>query len=310
MDKIMKSSFVPLAIATILLTAPARSEDITQEPGLSDWLTLSANVDGGHRKTQFFADDHNSTVLQWDSRLEGWLPPGRRIFSWGPYLRLAGIEGGSSEPWENAWLAVPGIGLQVYPFSARGFRNTAQPPLSWLGPLRLFAEYNRMDYGGGEHAWRPDEQIRAGLDYWKAWNVNRSDAPLWSEIWCGLTWQSANEFDDSYDTVILGNTVRLGARIPNAGPLSMITPYIAAESTLTGNDEYYWENRLLLGGGLRLAPDLRRLPSEWKWLGRVVVYAEYLNAATYYGDSAPDDVPEHDVRIGLSVSLGHWYMGQ
>ena len=303
----MKMRCLRTCVIAILLANCVWAEDITWEPGITDWLTLSANVDAGHRKTQFFEDDHNRTVMQWDSRLEVWLPPSRRVFSWGLYVRLAGIVSSGSEPWENAWLAVPGVGLHVYPFSARGFRDRGEPPLSWLGPVRLFAEYNQMDYWGEENAWRPDEQMRGGLDYWKAWNVNRANVPVWSEIWCGVTWQSVNEFDDSYDTLILGNAVRLGVRIPNAGPASMITPYVAAESTLTGNDEYYWENRLLVGGGVRLAPDLNSLPARWQWLGRVVASAEYLNAAAYYGDAVPTDVPDHDLRVNVGISLGNWY---
>ena len=46
-----------------------------------------------------------------------------------------------------------------------------------------------------------------------------------------------------------------------------------------------------------------------RWLNRFVFYAEYLHAATYYHQSAPSSVPNHDVRVGISFSIGEWYHG-
>lgn len=69
---------------------------------LSDWLTVAANSDFSFRKTQFFEKDHDTAFLQWDSRLELWLPPYRHSFSWGPYVRLAGVVSDRDVPFENA----------------------------------------------------------------------------------------------------------------------------------------------------------------------------------------------------------------
>jgi hypothetical protein len=82
---------------------------------------------------------------------------------------------------------------------------------------------------------------------------------------------------------------------------------LAAESSLTDNRAYYWENKLVVGGGVRFAPSFQCLPREWRWLNRFVVYAEYLHTAAYYRQSAPSSVPDHDVRIGISTAIGEWF---
>lgn len=273
---------------------------------LSKWLGISANLDYAYRNTNFYKSGHNTALFQGDSRLEFWMPPGRDRFSWGPYVRLAGLTSSRSEAWENAWLAQPGFGFNAYPFSSSEFKKENRAMAGILGPLRLFAEYNRLDYWGSENIWRPNEQVRVGADYWKQLNVNDLSKPTWREIWTGLIWQSANEFDKDYNTLTFGNALRLGFRKPDTGILSMITPYFAMESSLSENRSYYWDNRLLLGGGIRFAPHLKFLPSEWQ-ANRFVIYAEYLGTAAYYRDSAPSSVPDHDFRIGISMSIGEWF---
>jgi hypothetical protein len=174
-----------------------------------------------------------------------------------------------------------------------------------FGPLRLFAERNRLDYLHDENEWRPDAQSRAGAEYWRAINVNDTNEPLWAEIWSGLFWQSANEFDDDYDSVIFANAVRAGVRWPKAGVLSMLTPYGLLESSLTDNDEYFWENKLVAGVGLRLTPFIRKPTRDW--LTRLVVFAEYLEVVDYYHQEGPSGTPDHDFRVGISLSIGEWY---
>jgi hypothetical protein len=273
------------------------------------WLTISGYMDAGYRSTNFFEPDYDTTLFLGDSRLEFWIPPHEEGLAWGPYIRLAGIASNKEAAWENAWLAGPGYGFQAYPFSHPWVYERSGLATKIFGPTRLFGEWNRLDYVGEENRWRPDEQVRAGADYWRAIYVNDINKPLWAEIWSGLFWQSANEFDDHYNSVIFGNAVRAGIRVPNAGLLSWLTPYVLLESSLTDNDEYYWENKLLAGFGVRLAP---RIPKETKtgernWLTRLVVYAEYLEVADYYHVEAPSGVPDHDFRVGISLAIGEWY---
>lgn len=307
-----------IAIAMVLITAMTfyptlslatspimENSSSTETLARNEWLTFSANIDFSYRNTQFFQEKYDEKFLQWDSRLELWLPPYRNNFSWGPYVRFAGIEDNYDQPWANGILAGPGFGLQVYPFSLDSASSHAIG--MWLGPLRFFAEANRQDYRGSD----VDEQVRAGLEYFLGLHVNENAYWWWAEIYAELIWQSANEFDEDYNSIICADALRTGIRIPNEGQISiisMVTPYIVLESSLTDNEDYYWENRLLLGGGVRFAPDLGLLlPHNLSWLNRFFIFAEYLNAAWYYQDSAPSSTPDDDFRVGIAVTIGDYY---
>jgi hypothetical protein len=279
-------------------------------------VTVSSDIEGGYRKTQFSTPHYNTGVLQWDGRIELWLPPLREQHLWGPYVRVAGIAGTEPDSWQNAWLGGPGFGVQTYPL--RGL----------LGPTRVFAEYNFTHYWGEDFpgqgtSWRPKNQIRAGFDYWKAVNVNSLDKGGWMELWNGLYWQSGNEFTDRYDSVLFANSGRFGIRIPNSR-ISAITPYLTVQSSLSkyrrigtkdcflapdqnSRDpqnpcDFFWENRLLAGAGFRVAPHLSN-----SVLTRLVFYGEYLNTATYYGPAAPSSFPRYDILVGVSANIGDWY---
>lgn len=275
----------------------------------NEWLGISANFDGGYHKTQLFEDNHNTGVLSWDTRAEVWLPPHQGEFSYGPYIRFGGIAATERQAWEDAYLSAPGLGFQAYPFSLACFRQEDSAIGKIFGPLRLFGEYNYMDYWGSENEWRPDHQMRTGTEYWREVNVNNTTKPWWWEFWNGLYWQSANEFDQHYESWIFAQALRTGIRRPGTDILACFTPYVALESSLTENKEYYWENRMLAGGGIRFTPSLSVLPQWLKWVNRVVLYAEYMHVGAYYGTSAPSSVPDHDVRVGVSFSVGQWYHG-
>ena len=286
---------------------PSRGEQeaVGNKSGLPDWLTISANLEFSQRNTNFFESGYDASLFLADSRVEFWIPPWDTGLAWGPYLRGAGIVSNRDAAWENAWLAGPGVGFHVFPFSYPSLQNQGGLVATIFGPTRLFAEYNRLDYGGGENEWRPDEQVRMGADYWRAIYVNDTTKPLWAEIWSGLFWQSANEFDADYDTVLFANAIRAGIRKPNAGALSMLTPYVLVESSLTDNTEYYWENKLVAGAGIRLTPFIRNPTNNW--LTRLVFFAEYLEIGDYYHAEAPSGIPDHDFRAGISLSIGEWY---
>lgn len=278
--------------------------------GLDPYATVAGDFDLGYQKTQFYVPHQNAFVGDWDSRVELWFPPFRTNFSWGPYVRLAGIDSSKntrSNWFDNAWLAEPGGGLQLYPFSLTYFRETNTSLGDILGPVRFFGEYNRVDYWGSANTWRPTRQIRAGFDYWRARNVNDTDEPFWNEVWTGCYWQSSNDFTNRYDSLVLANSIRIGGRLPGRGLLSMISPYVALESSFTAHPTYYWENRLLLGGGVRFTPPFQNMPDGMRWLNRAVGFAEYLNTVTYYYGSPTASVPRYDVVAGISFSIGDWY---
>lgn len=297
-----------LAGALALLAAPKSLADGKSSGRIEivDNVTFSANFDAGYRETQFFEAQHEVYVGQWDSRLEYWLPSAGDGLSWGPFMRVSGVIASKDPAWENGWLAGPGIGFQVYPFSSKSLKGAVGWLGEALGPLRLFVDQSRQYYWGSENTWRPRKQTRYGAEFWRARHVN-DDQPFWYELWGGSWHQSANEFTSTYDTWVLGGSLRAGVRVPDAGGLSTATPYLVVESSSTRNEQYYWENRLTVGGGMRYAPLINRNGASFKWLNRLVIYAEYVKAAKYYESKAPSAIPNHDVRIGVSFSVGEWF---
>jgi len=156
------------------------------------WLTFAAYLETSYRATQFYQEGHDSVVFYWDARLEAWLPPFREEFPWGPYLRLGGTVSNRSYAWSNHWFAQPGFGLQIYPLDRPPMRQEDNVLGRVLRPMRLFAEYNRLNYWGSENTWRPDWQFRWGLDYWLERNVHDTDKWLWGEIGVHVTWLSGD----------------------------------------------------------------------------------------------------------------------
>lgn len=303
-----RAAFLVIILCLVRMSPCAFAGEPSRNSQVSNWLTVAANLDGGFRRTQFFEPDYNTSLFQWDSRVEFWLPPFRYKFSWGPYVRVAGIAGSRNDSWQNAWLGGPGAGFQVYPFSTRRFQSQDSKVGKVLGPLRVFGEYNFMNYWGQTNRWRPSRQTKAGMEYWSAANVNSLTKAFWREIWTGFYWQSSNEFSSDYNTMVLANAVRLGLRKPHCGPISMLSPYVAIESSRTKNKTYYWENRLLIGGGVRFTPSLVRATGlRQSILTRLVVYGEYLNNAAYYQAAAPWAIPRFDVRLGVNANVGRWY---
>lgn len=326
-DKVRRiwSFFSKLGVVALLLLFGTTSvaQEKSASLNLGNWLSVSSSLDGGYRETQFFNPRFNTALVQLDSRLELWLPPAQKQHRWGPYLRVAGIAGSQSYAWQNSLLAGPGFGVQVFPLSGV------------LGPLRVFGEYNfthywGIDFPGQPPFARPRNQTRAGFDYWKAVNVNAPGHYWWVEVWNGLLWQSSNEFTDRYDSVIFGNSVRFGLRKAKTAMISNFSPYVAVNSSLSkyrrsglvgcslapvqGSQDpqnpcdFYWENRLLVGGGLRFAPSLGKLNKKNDGLlSRFVIYGEYLATVTYYGPAAPSSIPRFDLLIGVSADVGDWY---
>lgn len=298
--------FFPLCLLFSFLasTACAQSKGTFN---FEDHVTLAGNFDVGYRKTQFFESHHNTAVGEWDTRVEFWLPAFGKRLSWGPYLRIGGIGASRTEAWENGWLGAPSAGFQVYPLSPFVSRKSNCTACKILGPLRLFGEYNRLDFWGKGNGWRPTKQTRFGVEYWLARNVNDVSRLWWTELWTGAWRQSSNEFAPHYNTGILAFSVRDGIRARRMHIWSTFTPYLAVESSLTDNVTYYWENKLLGGGGVRFAPALKGMVFGTTRLSRFVVYGEYMQVVHYYRQSAPPSIPNYDIRVGISFNIGEWY---
>jgi hypothetical protein len=276
----------------------------TEKPKKSP-ISSTAFGEASYRETQFYEEDYSTFYTLFDSRLEYWLPLGRASFSWGPYIRLAWVSSSEGEAFANVYNALPGGGFHIYPFSYSNNEDSKSLLVNILGPLRILAEYNRVEYKGSENEWRPDSQIRAGVEYWRSYGVNNLFSAMWYETWLGAIWHSTNEFDDEYDTLILSGVFKIGIRIPEKTIISQLTPYGSAEAIKTKNEEYYWENKVVVGGGLRWSPPQRWI--DYFFLQRFVLFVEYLYTINYLEEDAPSSVPDDDFRVGISFSFGEWF---
>src|SRR5260370_23484647 len=95
---------IAAAACWLAILPNARAQEVSSL-GVGNWLTFTANIpEAGYRKTDFFNPHYNTGVFWWDSRMEFWLPPFRDKFSWGPYVKLAGIAESQTAAYPNAWL--------------------------------------------------------------------------------------------------------------------------------------------------------------------------------------------------------------
>jgi hypothetical protein len=96
---------------------------------LGKWFTISSNLDVGYRETQFFARHYNTSVFQWDSRVELWLPPAQKDQRWGLYLRVAGIAGSERGGRIPAGSEGNGVGMKIHETKeSAAFGNTPALP--------------------------------------------------------------------------------------------------------------------------------------------------------------------------------------
>lgn len=272
----------------------------------ADWLTVTALADGGWRSTLFYRDDFSSWYMHWDARVELWLPPFRRALGWGVYARGAVTDGETRAFFESVWSAGPGIGIQVYPFAPGSLDWLWSPAAELLYPVRVFLEESEVRYWHDEDAARPDHLLRGGVDLYRGRFVNEHTRPVWYELFHETSWRSANEFDPSYRMMVTGTALRVGARVPR-GWSAWCSTYGLAELVRSAEADYFWENRVLYGGGLRLAPDLRLVP---RWMGpldRAALSVEYLRAGTYLGRQPLPWTPDQDVRLALSLGIGDFW---
>jgi hypothetical protein len=278
-------------------------------------LQYSGYVDESFHQTQFFVRNFDNNFFLFDTRLE-LLPQNGLI--WGPYGRFAGNisdHDDSSNPnsgFENVLNAEPGGGMELFPFSVPAFNTGSLAGVGTiLGPLRLFGEYNHVDYTifGAQNDFRPNRQVRAGFDYFAAYNVNDVHHWWWLEPYASVIYQSTNEFTAGYNGTIFGTALRAGIRIPNKHFYSWFTPYLAEESSVTSHPGFAFENYCHLGAGVRIAPPLDDLPNELKWMNRFIIYGEYLDRVNNYRGEAPG-TPNYDWRIGIDIAFGQFFFNE
>jgi hypothetical protein len=276
-----------------------------------DWPTFG---DFSYRSTNFYADNYDFVGGWVESRftLSDLVCPGDSICV-EPYIKLAFAHSNRDEnPWEST--LVYGVGLQSRPLLAISTLKRIGW-LSWISGARFYAEYLKHEFLRNDAPWFPDYDARAGAEIWREFNVDLSSEAmnpsiwynrLWGELWWDGSYRSTNFFAKSYDSWTTGLVVRVGWRLlkPNLGGHRdiFLMPYLLGELTAS-RWGYFWENRCILGFGLRVMPFQH---AESKWLRRLRIYAEYQGVVKYFRDQPSSLTPDEDVRIGLSFSNSWW----
>ncbi|MGR3310136.1 MAG: hypothetical protein ACUZ77_05110 [Candidatus Brocadiales bacterium] len=192
------------------------------------------------------------------------------------------------------------------------------PYLHWLRAFRLFGENLDLEWWAGDW-WQAEHDLRIGIDYWYEWNVPggegwpyekekalESHLKLWGELWMEGSWRKTNFFSTDYNSWTFGTAEKLGIRAWNwrASPESKISvhlmPYVTMEASVSEKNDFFWENRLLAGGGIRLMPRIK-LCSTKDLLIRL--FAEHVTAVDYFKSGPDSEVPWNDIRVGINFSI-------
>ena len=85
-----------------------------------------------------------------------------------------------------------------------------------------------------------------------------------------------------------------------------LMPYLLSEISVTGRNEF-WQNRLLLGTGLRVMPFRKFSAGVSGILIRSMrFYVEGKWNVCYLKDIPSSDIPSYDIILGLNISINRW----
>lgn len=173
-----------------------------------------------------------------------------------------------------------------------------------LEPLRMFGEYNRVSAFGGPDRPQVHRQVKYGVEHLLSRDLNNTGSLWWIETDNTFHWISATEFNPRYRSWLLRNTEAFGIRRPHRGYLSVISPFVTVDSAVTAKTMYYWDNRLVAGGGVKLTPPLM---GGLVGISRLAAYVDCLRVLSYYRQAAPQSIPKYEIDFGVSFSVSHWY---
>lgn len=325
-DAWLVSRLVQILILGLLLQVPAISWAAQADQKSADFPRLDSQSYGDftYRDTNFSRGGYNTITGWWETRFilrtKEKISPEYRFLMFEPYGKFTLALSGKSSAWENN--LVYGLGLENRFLSTW---NTDRNPCKELASrLRFYFEYLGMTpIKDQPDPWVPVNDLRVGVDLWKEWNIPPDpkvykDDPLWGELWFILGWRKTNFNLSDYKTYNNGLMGRLGLRhdkplcLTESGVQALLLPYIMVETGYTGKD-YFWENRLNVGGGLRFmftlptsnpSGDLCVNPKKLSESKPIIMrlYAEGLHTLTHYRGIPDPGTPENDFRIGINFS--------
>jgi hypothetical protein len=211
--------------------------------------------DNAFRTTNFFEDNYSGMVAWVESRLffarfSEFIDTSLPL----PDPYLTGILKGLKDiDWEDR--IDYGIGIEWRPLK----RNTSfrHSYLNWLYHIRFYAVYFKTDYlqFRSEWAWRPDDDLRFGLELYRECNLYYNDR-FWQEIWADFSWRKTNFFVTDFREWVFAFVPKWGVKLFSKEFFALM-PYLTGEVAITGRREF-WQNRALVGLGIRVMPFRRQ----------------------------------------------------
>lgn len=266
----------------------------------SDYHLLQFFGDISSRSTNFFESNYRGGVFSGQTRfvfprfskfLDSAVPIPDPFFS-GTLMGLKDID------WEDRFDY--GVGLEWRPFSRANFLE--EPILLWVKQLRfytLFLGTKYLEYQSS-WSWRPRTDFRYSLEFYSEYSLYNTDK-IWAELWGDASWWKTNFYVKDYNSWTFAMVPKFGVKIFPERELS-IMPYVTGEIALAQRNEF-WQNRALLGGGIRLMPFRWNESAMDVFAKGLRVYVEGLWALRYFADKAPDFTPNYDLRTGINYTI-------
>ncbi|MFC1668066.1 hypothetical protein ACFL1T_01625 [Chlamydiota bacterium] len=264
-----------------------------------------------------YSDDNESMSLYSEHRIvfEGINLPGEESLN--PYIFILPKLTTNSEEWANVieW----GGGLEYRIFENFEFLE-ANKWMKWTQSLRLYIDYRNLQFLKDADPSVPNYDVRVGIDIWKRYNdMLHDEAPrgsirelLWTEIYGDLSWRKTNFsgiLGDEYKSIVLTSALRFGIKWPWITRDIPLTPYVLVDCSASEND-FWWENRLRLGGGINVSPFHTNKFDKNPILKTMLFFTEYKYTVSYLKDDPADD-PTEDANdgewiVGVNFNI-NWY---
>ncbi len=304
-----------------LLTVPADSDNRYPVEGvnllargisaLSPWKPAERFYYQGYgdlswRKTNFSRTDYEGLVGWFENKLVMKTIKIPGLASIDLFGRATPEISSRSVPWENR--LVYGGGAEWRILEEIDFLRQ-NPALSWLAAIRLYFLYLEFapikdDYDSYHH----DHRFGAGVykDYGfpsegEGDRIRKPEELAWYELWGDLSWRKTDFSSEPFRSWLGGASLKLGVKWPYLTASTPLMPYFLADFSAS-EKSYFYQNRVILGGGLRLMPFRGYEYEGYEWLYNLKLYLEYQNAALYLKDDPDSDTPRYDFRAGLAFS--------
>lgn len=267
---------------------------------IGDYFSFLTIGNWSYRKTNVYDEDYDFVggwcygKIVWD-RLN--IGGENRNLPLGVYISGTIVSSNQDKSWENNYVIV--LGIEKYLF----YRIKGIPSI--VRNLRFYAEYLKIGYTKDKaEEWVPDSDIRFGFDIYKDYGIGKGQTHknLWHELWLNACWQKTNFYMEDYKSLTASYNYKIGFRLPKDFQVSLM-PYLVNEVSWSDRHDFFWQNRALLGIGLRSMPFQE---AEFDLWNRLKIFIEYIRVVANFKETPPFNTPDFDLRIGIVFSVGLW----